>query len=151
LDRLSTDLEQLQETYQFLAGDTTILLSKLPTHLDLSQFEKGTDPSNIEYIAGSDRIKKDQYLNFLKPDLILLGLSLMGSHSDRIDQVLTALELMTQKVELETTLKVTGDNATALILLRQAVPCILHCENRCGEKILKMFLLEVFTIILLEM
>jgi hypothetical protein len=117
LDRLSTDLEQLQETYQFLAGDTTILLSKLQTHLDPSQFEKGTDPSNIEDIAGSDRIKKDQYLKYLKPDLILLGLSLMGSHSDRIDGVCTALELMTQKVELETTLKVTGDNAAALILL----------------------------------
>jgi hypothetical protein len=39
---------------------------------------------------------------------------------------------------------VTGDDAGALLLLRQAIPCILHCENRCGEKFLKMFLLEIF-------
>jgi hypothetical protein len=30
------------------------------------------------------------------------------------------------------------------MLLRQAIPCILHCENRCREKFLKMFLLEIF-------
>ena len=32
--------------------------------------------------------------------------------------------------------------AGAWILIDQAIPCILHCENRCGEKILKMLLLE---------
>jgi hypothetical protein len=68
----------------------------------------------------------------------------MGSYNDRVDQLHAALELMTQKVELKTTLKVTGDNAAALILLQQAIPCILHCANQCDEKILKMFLLEVF-------
>ena len=30
----------------------------------------------------------------------------------------------------------------AMIMIEQAVPCILHCENRCGEKLLKMLLIE---------
>ncbi len=30
----------------------------------------------------------------------------------------------------------------AFISIRQAVPCILHLENRCGEKFLKMLFLE---------
>jgi hypothetical protein len=52
---------------------------------------------------------------------------------------------MTWKVEIETIMRVTGDNAGALLLLllRQVIPCILHCENRCEEKFLKMFLLEI--------
>jgi hypothetical protein len=144
LERLSHDLEELQDTHQFLTGNTTELLSKLQTHLDPSQFEKGSDISNIEYAAESDLKKKEQYIQYLKPDLIELRLSLMGSHMERINRLRTALEIMTRKVELETTLRVTGKDAAALILLRQAVPCILHCENRCGEKIIKMFLLEVF-------
>lgn len=30
----------------------------------------------------------------------------------------------------------------AFITIRQAIPCILHLENRCGEKIIKLLLLE---------
>jgi hypothetical protein len=37
-------------------------------------------------------------------------------------------------------MRVTGDEAGALLFLRQAIPCILHCENCCGEKFLKIFL-----------
>jgi hypothetical protein len=69
---------------------------------------------------------------------------LMGSHIERVQQLRTALKLMTRKVEIETTMRVTGDNEGALLLLPQAIPCILHCENRCAEKFLKMFLLEIF-------
>jgi hypothetical protein len=35
-----------------------------------------------------------------------------------------------------------GNYAGAYISIRQAVPCILHLENRCGEKFIKMLLLE---------
>ena len=29
----------------------------------------------------------------------------------------------------------------SFILLLEAIPCFLHCENRCGEKILRMLLI----------
>jgi hypothetical protein len=32
----------------------------------------------------------------------------------------------------------------AFISIRQAIPCILHLENRCGEKMIKMLLLEAY-------
>jgi hypothetical protein len=35
-----------------------------------------------------------------------------------------------------------GNYTGAFISIRQAVPCILHLENRCGEKFIKMLLLE---------
>jgi hypothetical protein len=68
----------------------------------------------------------------------------MGSHTDHGNQLRTALELMMRKIEIEMTMRVTRDDAGAHLLLRQAIPCILHCENRCGETFLKMFLLEIF-------
>jgi hypothetical protein len=135
----------MTSTHQFLQyDDTTDELSKLQLTLDPSQFEKEKDRSNIEFVPLTDNQRRDHYLNYLKPDLTYLGLSLMGTHQGRVDRLRTALELMTQKVELETTLKITGADAGALLLLRQAIPCILHCENRCGEKFIKMFLLEIF-------
>jgi hypothetical protein len=76
LGRLSTDLKEFQETHPFLSGNITLLLSKLQTHLDPSQFEKVSDPSNIEFTADSDQSKRYHYLQYLKPDLVLLGLSL---------------------------------------------------------------------------
>jgi hypothetical protein len=144
--RLTADLQQMTTTHQFLQfEDTSGLLLNLQSHLNPSQFEKERDPSNIEFVSLSDIQKRDCYLSYLKPDLSLLGLSLMmDSHMERIQQLRMALELMTRKVEIETTMRVTGDNAGALLLLRQAIPCILHCENRCGEKFLKTFLLEIF-------
>jgi hypothetical protein len=143
--RLTADLQQMTTTHQFLQfEDSSGLLLKLQSHLNPSQFEKEKDPSNIEFVPQSDIQKREYYLNYLKPDLSLLGLSIVGSPMERVQRLRTALELLTRKVEIETTMRVTGDNAGALLLLRQAIPCILHCENRCGEKFLKMFLLEIF-------
>jgi hypothetical protein len=145
LERLNGDLEEMTTTHQFLRfEDTSGLLLNLQSHLDPSQFEKEKDASNIDFVPQSDSQKKAHYVNYLKPDLTSLGLSLMGTHAERRNRLRTALELMTVKVEIETTMRVTGDDAGALLLLRQAIPCILHCENRCGEKFLKMFLLEIF-------
>jgi hypothetical protein len=140
--RLSADLQQMTTTHQFLQfEDTSGLLLKLQSHMNPSQSEKERDPGNIEFVPLSDIQKRDHYLSYLKPDLSLLGLSLMGSHMERVQQLRTALELMTRKVEIETTMRDAGDNAGALLLLRQAIPCILHCVNRCGEKFPKMFLI----------
>jgi hypothetical protein len=40
-------------------------------------------------------------------------------------------------------MRVTGEDSGALLLQRQAMRCILYCENCCGGKFLKMFLLEI--------
>jgi hypothetical protein len=107
------------------------------------RFEKEKDPSNIDFVPQSDTQKRDHYLSYLKPDLSFLGLSLMGTHMEHGKQLWMALELMTQKVEIDTTMRVPGDDAGALLLLWQAIPWILHCKKFCGDKFLKMFLLKV--------
>jgi hypothetical protein len=83
LQRLNGDLEAMTMTHQFLRfEDTSGLLLKLQSHLDPSQFKKEKDSSKIDFDAQSDSQKKAHYLNYLKPNLICLGLSLMGSHAE---------------------------------------------------------------------
>jgi hypothetical protein len=72
LERLAEDLDHLQNAHQFLSGNTSELLSKLQTHLDLSQFENRSGPSNVEYVAANDHQKRDHYLKYLKPDILVL-------------------------------------------------------------------------------
>jgi hypothetical protein len=92
-----------------------------------SQFEKERDPSNIDFVPQPNIQKRD--LSYLKLDLCFLGLSLRGSHMEHGQRLRTAPELMTQNVEIETRMRVTGEIAGALLLLQQAIPYTLHCEN----------------------
>jgi hypothetical protein len=128
----------LQSTYP------SELLSKLQTHLDSLQFERRSNPSNLEYADINNHQKRDHYLKYLKPDINVLGLLLMISYNKRIHHLRTSLELTAKNVSLKTMLIVTGENAAALILPQQGIPCILHCENCGGETIIKRFILEVF-------
>ena len=94
--RLSADLQQMTTTHQFLQfEDTSGLLLKLQSHLNPSQFEKERDQSNIEFVPLSDIQKRDHYLSYLKPDLPLLGLSLLRSHVERVQRLRTSFQLMT--------------------------------------------------------
>jgi hypothetical protein len=82
------------------------------------------------------------YLEFLQDELRLRGLSPLGSlghlrillkaellKEDRIRKNIRAINHMTE-------------DQGALFLLMQAVPCLLHMENRCGLKLLTMLLIE---------
>jgi hypothetical protein len=130
LVRLHANLQQMTTNHQSLQfEDTSGLLLKLQSHLNPSHFVKERDPSNIDFVPQPDIQKRDHYLSYLKPNLSFLGLSPTGSHMEPGQSLWMALELLTRKVEFETTMRVTGDNAGALLLLQQALPCILHCEN----------------------
>jgi hypothetical protein len=80
---------------------------------------------------------------FLNHDLGVLQLSLMGGMDERRDRVASVLRTYQRAQAMSATLAA-GNYAGAYITLRQAVPCILHLENRCGEKFIKMILLEGF-------
>ena len=78
----------------------------------------------------------------LNNDLKLLGLSHSGHLNERRYRLLSALKAICRFKE-----SATGHQAAkypgAMIMVRQAVPCILHMENRCGEKIVKTLLMEI--------
>jgi hypothetical protein len=136
----------MHKFFQF--RDMLQLVVKLQSHLDPSHFEKEKDSSKIDFVPQSDSQEKEHYLSYLKANLSHLGLSLMGTHMECRNCLWMVIALMTVKVEIKTTMRVAGNNARMLLLLRQVtgdtVPCILHCQNCCREKFLKMFLLEIF-------
>ena len=105
-----------------------------------SQADKSVDPSNIDFDPLT-RDDKKQFSTDLNKDLGTLKLSRIGNVDVRQARLKNALELLGQLEEIELQLDA-GKYAGAWILIRQVIPCILHCENRCGEKILKMLLLE---------
>jgi hypothetical protein len=75
----------------------------------------------------------EEYLNH---DLSLLRLSLMGSTEDRRAQIHDVLNSYKEAQAMMASLAA-GNYTGAFISLRQGVQCILHLENRCGEKYIK--------------
>jgi hypothetical protein len=137
--RLQGELASLKQTYPYLADDS--VLSRLKIRLDDSQVNKTRDKTNIEYVPRTIAQKEVFGKVFLNHDLQQLGLSIVGTLQTRRERLRSVLEhfytgdVMGRTIEAS---KYPG----AFITIRQAIPCILHLENRCGEKIIKLLLLE---------
>jgi hypothetical protein len=67
----------------------------------------------------------------------------MGGMDECRDRVASVLHTYQRAQAMAATLAA-GNYAGVYITIRQAVPCILHLENICGEKFIKMILLEGF-------
>jgi hypothetical protein len=142
LDRMKEDFETIGNTFPFLKdeGGPGPLLAKLLLHARETQADKTVDSSHINFVAISKEEKK-QFSSDINTDLGVLRLSRIGSLDVRQERLSHALELLGNLEEIQLQIDA-GEYAGAWILIRQAIPCVLHCENRCGEKILKMILLE---------
>jgi hypothetical protein len=105
------------------------------------QLGKTCDVSNINYEPQSSNERRMFFEEFLNHDLSILHLSLMGGTEDRRARLKAVLQSYAQAKNLTASLDA-GNYTAAYITLRQGVPCILHLENRVGEKKIKMVLLE---------
>ena len=115
-------------------------MEKLSLHLRETQADRTVDISNIDFDLPSN-IEKRIFSTNLNIDLALLKLSTLGNLELRWSRLRSAIEVLLQMKEVESQIGAAA-YAGAWILIDQAIPCILHCENCCGEKILKMLLLE---------
>jgi hypothetical protein len=94
--------------------------------------------------APENLLEQNRFLKeFLNHDLDILQLSRMGSIKVCRERVQTILCSFEEANAMAKTIAI-GNYAGAFITICQAVPCILHLENRCREKYLKMLLLEGF-------
>jgi hypothetical protein len=90
-------------------------------------------PENLQ-----ERLRFSQ--EFINHDLRILGLPLIGNLETRRTRLMAVLRTFDEAEQLQGALE-HGNYAGAFIGIWQAVPCILHLENRCGEKFLKMLFL----------
>ncbi len=137
--RLQGQLEALQEMYPYLADDA--VLSKLKIRLDDDQVNKLTDKTNICFVPRNRGEKQMFGEAFLNHDLQQLGLSIVGSLQSRRERLRSVLEHFYRNDVMGRTIQA-SKYPGAFITVRQAIPCILHLENRCGEIIIKLLLLE---------
>jgi hypothetical protein len=112
-------------------------------HIDDNQLNATRDMQNINYCPLTSTERQRFSKQFLNHDLLVLGLSLMGGMEDRHACVRSVLHTYQVALSMARTVEA-GNYAGAYISIRQGVPCILHLENRCGEKFFKMLLLEAY-------
>jgi hypothetical protein len=123
-------------------GDATIQ-ARLLLRLDNNQMDKLRDIQNICFLPENQQERNRFSREFLNHDLDILRLSKMGSIDVRRERVLAVLRSFDEANAMAKTIAI-GNCAGAFITIRQAVPCILHMENRCDEKFIKMVFLEGF-------
>jgi hypothetical protein len=137
--RVQAELAVLKDTYPYLADES--VLEKLKIRLDECQVNKLTDLTNIAY-APRNRAEKQLFGEvFLNHDLQVLGLSIVGSLETRRERLKSVLKHFYRTDVMGRTIEA-SKYPGAFITIRQAIPCILHMENRCGEKMIKLLLLE---------
>jgi hypothetical protein len=140
LAAVRTELDKLKDSPEhgvFFNKD----IPKLNSHWDADQIDSEKDMSSVDF-QPNGIAETQEYLNkYLRPDLRSLGLSCLGSPEQLQERLKGAIVFLQEKEELEKN-EEAAKYPGAMIAIRQAVPCILHCENRCGEKILKMLLIE---------
>jgi hypothetical protein len=139
LARIQGDLDELRNSHGFLLD--TEEHKNIRTRLETDQVDKKEDMSNIEFEPTTLLEQAGFARDFVNHDLEVLKLSRRGNLSERIDRLRVALEHISRMQSMEHV--VNGiDFSGAYILIEQAIPCILHTENRIGEKFIKMLLLE---------
>jgi hypothetical protein len=105
-----------------------------------------SNPYSIEYRPQGDTaatLAEAQrfFSNLVTTELRLRGLHLYGNMEERRIR-LEKLLIVEQKIDLISQAVLRGDEGkeAAMLLISQAIPCILHLENRVGEKLVTVLL-----------
>ena len=128
-------------THPYLADAS--ILPRLLLGLDNNQMDKLRDMQNICFAPESLEERNRFSREFLNHDLDVLRLSKMGSIEVRRARVKAVLLSFEGAYAIGRTIA-SGNYTGTFIGIRQAVPCILHLESRCGKKYIKMLFLEGF-------
>jgi hypothetical protein len=124
-----------------LSGYHTLRRGILNVRFQENQLKATRDMGNILFQPENLQERHRFSQEFINHDLRILGLLLIGNLETRRSRLEAVLCTFEDAAQLEGTLE-HGNYAGAFIRIRQAVPCILHLENCCGEKFLKMLFLE---------
>lgn len=139
MERVLEEWKVLTDTYPYLGNKD--LEKQLNCRLAPNEANRSGEPSNIDFVPMTmrDRMKFSQ--EYINHDLSLLGLPLNGNLEERRIRLKAVLEHYSRVRRYEEDM-LAGDYAGAHIMIEQAIPCILHLENRCGEKMIKLLLIE---------
>ncbi len=143
---LLLDLEEEMAQFSARYGDDLMNInkeSKLRT--DPSQVDKETDVHHIEFVIPNDnRAKRNEYVQFIAKECKIRNIPIMGSNVLEWRDALRTCALLERRLNLLVQLKnwyEEGNESIPLIqYIELLIPCILHLENRVGEKIVTMII-----------
>jgi hypothetical protein len=120
-----------------------LAVSKL--RVDHSQADKENDINHIDYvIPTNDAQKKRLYTQFIARECTLRGLQLHGAHVEEWRNLLRSSIEMEKYIAVLQKVKewdAQGRETVPLVeVVELIIPCILHLENRVGEKIITIIL-----------
>jgi hypothetical protein len=138
--RAQERLDAMAANHPYLSDGS--VKERLRVRLAENEMDSTRDPSNIAFLPENQEESRRFSDDFVNHDLRELRLPLLGSLELRRHRLLSVLRAFKEAELLERTLAAGANYVGAFISIRQAVPCILHMENRCGEKFLKLLFLE---------
>ena len=132
------EMKLLLETHNHLFDSQKI--EKMTITLDPNSVFRNKEVDNIDYEPQTEEDKR-LFSNRINENLKLLGLSRRGNIADRIGLLRQHLIALERKKILNRAIN-DFNLEDSMIIIEQAIPCILHMENRVGEKMLKLLLLD---------
>ena len=138
LEDVKEDLQGLVDTHSHLFDDENV--AKMTLKLSPNDIFANKDINNIDF----DPQTEDELREFsqkVNENLRLLKLPRRGNLAVRKSLLRKHLEALSRKDSLTKILN-NYNIQNSMILMEQAIPCVLHMENRIGEKMLKLLLIE---------
>jgi hypothetical protein len=136
--------EELGSYYETHRKSFQTVRQKLKLHTDHLQVSKDSDIMHIEYIIPhDDEDKLREYTQFIYRECSLHSIPLHGHLEDWRMSLYQAVTLE-RSVDYLVKVKEWYDSGLETVplvdVIELLIPCILHCENRVGEKILTIIL-----------
>jgi hypothetical protein len=131
-------LEKHQSTFHDIMKKSKLLTDPL-------QVNKETDPHHIDFIIPeNDAVKKSEFSQFIGKECLLRKISTFGKSVNDWREALRDCVFVERKIQFLLSLKEWHDGGRKEVPLMEMIelliPCILHLENRVGEKIITMIL-----------
>jgi hypothetical protein len=111
----------------------------------VTQVGKAEDVNHIDYIIPDDNpIKKREYSQFIAKECMLRKINTVGSSVEEWHEILRDCVKLERKLQFLITLRQWHqegiDKVPLVLIIELLIPCILHLENRVGEKIISMII-----------
>jgi len=146
LDGMQEEAKQLCETLDDQVSsimDRTKFTYEDPASIAGNENSK-RDPHSI-WFEPETPIERRDYSKFINDELLIRRMTLTGNLTTRREGLRDQMQSEWRLHTLNAEVKACGRPATALFILMETIPCILHMENRVGLKLLTMLLLEGIT------
>jgi len=146
MEMLLQDLESsVGEYYEKYKNDFHNVQKQTKLRCDPTQADREVDINHIDFVIPEDDLrKKREFSQFIAKECLLRKISIRGTGVDEWRELLRLCIKLETKIQFLLTVRQWYDEGIEKVPLvafvELLVPCILHLENRVGEKIINMII-----------